>query len=501
MTRREFTGAVAPFLIVPRSVLGGPGQTPPSDRVNLACVGMGRQGMAVMMELLAKPEVQVVSVCDCNKSSKDYVEYGENALLNDARALLGPGYEKWGEDLASPGFKNLTAEFRTSLGMGGREPAKRLVEAYYASRKAAGYKGCTAYADYREMLEKEKGIDAVYVATPDHWHAPIAIAAMRKGKHVLGQKPMAHSVAEARRMAAVAAETKVATAVTVDNPTSPSTKLISSWIADGAIGRVREIHNWSSRPFWPQGVPRPSETVAVPEGLDWDMWVGPAPDRPYHPIYLPFSWRGWYDFGCGSFGDMGCYSYAALFQVLNLTAPNAVEASTSELFTDSYPKASVVHVDFPEHEGRAPVRLHWYDGGLMPYRPAGLDEAGERFFKRRNEGVMYIGDKGMILGGFNGEAAKVYPESPKYKTPAPSEHDYTSRGGAVDQWLEACRGLAKPGPASFINQGPVTEALLLGCLAQRVPNERYLYDRSTGLITNSEAANKLIDPPYRGQWT
>ncbi|MGI9070969.1 MAG: Gfo/Idh/MocA family protein [Bryobacteraceae bacterium] len=210
LTRRAFAGAGA-FMIVPRYVLGGKGYVPPSDRITVASIRMGRQGQVVTMNLLNRPDVQLVAVCDCNRGSNDYVEYGNNALLKAARKLLGPGHENWGQDLASPGEVDLKHDFHTSLGMGGREPAKRLVEAYYGSRnnsRSGGYKGCTAYVDYRELLEKEKDVDAVYVATPDHWHAPIALAAMRKHKHVLCQKPMAHSIADARRMAQTARETR-----------------------------------------------------------------------------------------------------------------------------------------------------------------------------------------------------------------------------------------------------------------------------------------------------
>ena len=201
LSRRAFAGAAASFLIVPRHVLGAP-FIPPSDRITLATIGLGRQGMAITMEILARPDVQVVAVCDVNRGSKDYVEYGSNDLLKTARRLLGPGYENWGEDLTSPGEVQLSHTFRTSLGMGGREPAKRVVEAYYGSRKdsrSGSYKGCTAYSDYRELLEKEKDLDAVYIATPDHWHAPITLAAMRQRKHVLCQKPMTHTIGDARR--------------------------------------------------------------------------------------------------------------------------------------------------------------------------------------------------------------------------------------------------------------------------------------------------------------
>lgn len=499
-TRRAFAATAASlFTIVPRHVLGGQGVVAPSDQVTLAAIGMGRQGMTISMELLARPDVRMVAVCDCNEGSLDYAEYGENALLKQARALMGKGHETWGADLASPGFKNLTDIFRTSLGMGGRTPAKRVVEAYYGSRIASGnYKGCNAYADYRELLAKERGVDAVYVATPDHWHAPIAIAAMRAKKHVLCQKPMTHSIGEARRMEKAARETGVATSVTVNNPSSEASRTIKAWLEDGAIGGVREVHNWSSRPFWPQGMNRPAEAMPVPKNLDWDMWLGPAAERPFNPAYLPFVWRGWVDFGCGSFGDMGCYSFAGLFHILNLTPPVSVEASSSEPHKESYPWASIVHLDFPANGARKPLRLHWYDGGLMPERPAGLAEESERRFRSRGEGVMYVGEKGILVAGFNGQDPRVYPENKKY-VQAPRPRGAEEPEHAIDQWLKACKGGPTP-KADVVSQTPVTEALLLGCLAQRMPFEKHQWDSATLRVTNSAAATKLVDPPYRGDW-
>jgi predicted dehydrogenase len=496
LTRRTFATAAA-FMIVPRHVLGAP-YVPPSDKLTLATIGLGRQGQAVTMGLLARPEIQVLAVCDCNRGSQDYIEYGSNALLTAARRLLGSGYENWAEDLASPGKVQLTHEFSSSLGMGGRDPARRLVEAYYGSRKeSSSYKGCAAYVDFRELLAKEKDLDAVYVATPDHWHAPISVAAMRKRKHVLCQKPMAHSIADSRRMAQVAREMKVATGLPVNNPSSESTHLLAAWIADGAVGQIREVHNWSSRPYWPQGIDRPTETQPVPEGLDWDLWLGPAPERPFNKAYLPFVWRGWYDFGCGSFGDMGCYSFAGVFKILDLAPPVAVEASSSESCKETYPKASIVHLDYPARGNRPPVHMTWYDGGVKPQRPAGLNSDDQRLFQHDDsgEGVMYVGDKGMILAGFNGDRPRVYPESKKYQTP-PRERNVRPREAAIDQWIAACKG-GPPSLTSFEIQSPVTEAFLLGCLAQRFPGERFEWDTTSMRVTNSEKANRYLDPPAR----
>jgi len=500
LSRRAFAAAGAAFLIVPRYVLGGQGHVAPSDKITMASIGLGRQGQAITMELLARPDVQIVAVCDCNRAAMNYVEYSPNALLTSARELLGDGYQNWGQDLASPGSAQLTHEFKTSLGMGGREPAKRLVEAYYGSRNPAGsYKGCGIFADYRELLANQKDLDAVYIATPDHWHAPISIAAMNQHKHVLCQKPMTHSISEARRVAQLARETKVATSITVNNPSTPSTQLISEWLSGGAIGPVREVHNWSSRPFWPQGVERPVEVQAVPDGLNWDLWLGPAPERPFNNAYLPFVWRGWVDFGCGSFGDMGCYSFAGIFKILGLTPPTSVEASSSESYAETFPKASIVHLNFPARSSGPPVQMSWYDGGLRPPRPAGLSPKDQSLFKggEDGEGILYVGDKGFLLADFNGGNPRVYPASDKYKAP-PRQHGPHS-DEAIDQWVAACKG-GPPSLASFETQCPVTEAFLLGCMAQRFPGELLEWDESNMRITSSEKANALVTPTYRSPY-
>jgi predicted dehydrogenase len=500
--RRELLAATsAAFMIVPRHVLGGAGYTAPSDKVTLAAIGMGRQGIAITMELMAQPDVQVVAVCDCNRFGKNYIEYGANAMLKAEREFLGTGFEQWGEDLASPGFIEFNHGSRMSMGAGGREPAQRLVNAYYGARKNAAYRGCNAYADYRELLEKEKDVDAVYIATPDHWHATISIAAMRRKKHVLCQKPMTRTIGEARRVARVAREMGVVASITVNNPSTAETQTIAQWIQAGAIGTVREVHNWSSRPFWPQGMLRPAQSEPVPEGLDWDMWLGPAESRPYHHSYLPFSWRAWYDFGCGSFGDMGCYSFAGMYKILDLTPPVAAEATSSESFEETYPKASLVHLDFPEHNGRAPVRLSWYDGGLMPRRPGGLTAEDQSLFAKNAEGILYAGDKGMIVGGFNGDHPRLYPASPAYVTPPVDPKRYDERHDAgVLQFIAACKGGPTP-LASFETQAPVCEAFLLGCLTQRLPWTRFEWDTATQRITNNAAANRFIDPPARKEYT
>lgn len=506
-TRRAVAGSAA-FVMVPRHVLGGAGYVAPSDKITLASIGMGFQGTMVTMSFLARPDVQVVAVCDPERMSQGYVEWGRNNLLNAERRLLGAGYENWAPDLVSAGPVWLIPGYRSSLGTAGREPGKRLVEAYYSSRKEATYRGCAAYRDFRELLDQQKDLDAVYVATPDHWHAAISIAAMRKRKHVLCQKPMTRLVGEARRMGQVAREMKVATAVPVNNPSSEASRMIRAWIEDGAIGAVREVHNWSSRPNCPQGVERPAQGQPVPEGLDWDLWVGPAPARPYHPAYHPFLWRGWFDFGTGSLGNMGSYSFTGMFKILDLVPPVAAECcatgffdSSAEAREETYPRASIVHLYFPAGARRPPVRVSWYEGGLRPPRPAGILPEDDHFFQPggANEGTMYVGDKGFLLADFNGNNPRVYPPAAKYQMP-PRGAGARPRGDpAIDQWIAAIKG-GPPAMTNFELQSPVAESYLLGCLSQRVPGEYLKWDSANLRFTNSERANRYVDPPCRAEY-
>src|SRR5579883_2756410 len=494
ISRRRFlaTATAAACTIVPRNVLGGPGQVPPSGKINIAFIGVGSQGLRVMLSFLRNSDVQAVAVCDPNKGSADYPQWGQNEFRNGVRDLLGTksGWEWLSPNQSIP----LTRTLKATGGMAGREPCQKIVEAYYGNGKRSGqYRGCKAYSDFRELLDKEKDVDAIVIGTTDNLHAAVAVAAMEKGKHVYCQKPMSHTIYEARRMAEVAQQKRVATQVAVMNAASEDTRLLCEWIADGAIGSVRQVHNWSSRPFWPQGLERPQASQQVPEGLDWDLWLGPAPERPFHHAYLPFVWRGWYDFGCGSFGDMGCYSFAGVFKILGLAPPVAVEASTSESFTETYPKSSIVHLDY------AGVHMVWYDGFLKPRRPAGLAPQDQRLFEHGQEGVMYVGEKGIILAGFNGDHPRVYPESAKYRAPEPQRRGGPAPEPAIDQWIGAIQG-GPPSLTNFEAQAPVTEAFLLGCLAQRFPGERFEWDTAAGKVTNSEKANAYLDPPARSAY-
>src|SRR5262249_24168040 len=274
----------------------------------------------VMLGFLRHKDLQAVAVCDPNQGSADYPQWDKGEFCNAVRKLLGTN-SGW-EWLSPDEPISLTHSMTVTSGVAGREPCQKIVDAYSGEWKRSGdYRGCSAYRDFRELLDKEKDLDAVVVCTTDNLHAQVSVAAMWKGKHVFCQKPMTHTVYEARRMAEVARETGVATQVAVGNQASEDTRCLTEWIANGAIGPVRQVINWSSRPFWPQGLERPKEAQPVPDGLDWNLWLGPAPERPFHHAYLPFVWRGWYDFGCGALGDMGCYSFDTIFRVLKLEAP------------------------------------------------------------------------------------------------------------------------------------------------------------------------------------
>ncbi|MGE0126691.1 MAG: Gfo/Idh/MocA family protein [Blastocatellales bacterium] len=484
ISRRAFVGgavSTAALTIVPRHVLGGRGYVAPSEKITAACIGVGAQGTRVMMDFLKQPDMQIVAVCDVNRESGDYVEWSPNELRDKERALLGNA--EWGQDWKGP-----TA---------GREPARRLVEAYYATKTTSGeYKGCAAYVDYRELLEKGKDFDAVIVGTPDHSHAVISIAAMKKGKHVFCQKPLTHSIYEARRIAEVARETKVATQVAVGNQASEATRLLCEWIWAGAIGPVREVHNWSSRPFWPQGIERPAKEEPVPEGFDWDLWLGPAPFRPYHRVYLPFVWRGWYDFGNGAIGDMGCYSFDTIFRVLKLGAPESVEASSTRTFPETFPTASIIHFRFPARGDMPPVKLTWYDGGLKPPRPLELEDGRE--MSRGNEGLLFIGDKGTILCGFNGANPKLIPESKMQEFKQPDKTLPRSPGNDRE-WIEACKG-GQPGGANFEFEGPVTETVLLGNVALRA-GKKLSWDAPNMKAGNAPETQPYVRGEYRQGWT
>ncbi len=442
VSRRQFLQstavAAAPFMIVPRYVLGGAGHTPPSEKLNIAAVGAGGQAAEDLNQLRTE---NIVALCD----------------VDDARAA---------------------------------QTFERFPKA-------------THYRDFRKMLEKEdKNIDAVLVATPDHCHAVASIAAIKMGKHVYCEKPLTRTVYEARAVAQAAREAKVATQMGNQGMAFEGNRLINEWIWDGVLGPVREVHVWSDRPthkgklFWAQGVDRPEDTPPVPDTLDWDLWLGPAPYRPYNPAYMPFKWRGWWDFGSGGLGDMGIHNIAPVYSALKLGAPTAVDSSSTLVFKDSLPLASTVHYEFPARGDMPPVRLHWYDGGMMPPRPEELDEGEEL---DREDGIIFVGDKGKILvKGWGGKEPQLIPEARMKSYKQPEKTLPRSIGHHVE-WIEACKGRGGT-RSNFDFAGPLTEALMLGTVSVR-SGKRLLWDSENMKVTNDSEANELLHYKYRDGWT
>ncbi|MFO7901308.1 MAG: Gfo/Idh/MocA family protein [Planctomycetota bacterium] len=460
VSRRGFlrdVAATTAFAIVPRHVLGGDGHVPPSEKTTLAGVGVGGQGIQNMVRFQRFPEVQVVAVCDVNRQ--------------------GEGYLSWNWSRG------------TKPKMAGREVAREQIEQYYAQRKGSGnYKGCRTYADYRELLEQED-VDAVMIATPDHVHAVVTMAALGRGKHVYCEKPLTYSVYEARQVTEAARRAGVATQLGNQGQASEEARLVQEYIRDGALGPVRDVHVTVGPPFWdkPAWGTRPPETPAVPEGLDWDLWLGPAPQRPYHPAYHPWRWRDWRDFGTGPLGDMGCHKLSTVFKALKLKYPVSVEATCTEIGPEVYPRVFRVRYEFPAREGMPPVALTWHGGGLKPPRPEQLES------DRRISGDIYIGDDAVLMGH------RLIPETNMQEYGRPPKVLPRSVGHDRE-WIDACRGGPAAGSDFVQHAGLLTETPLLGNIAMRV-GEKLQWDGPNMTFTNHEKANQYLHRDYRDPWT
>jgi predicted dehydrogenase len=374
------------------------------------------------------------------------------------------------------------------------------------------YPDAKQYKDYRVMLDEQKDIDAVIVATPDHSHAVIAMAAMERRKHVYVQKPLTHSVFEARLLTETARKQKVVTQMGNQGRSGEGVRLLCEWVWDGAIGRIREAHAWTNRPVWPQGVEveRPTDTPEVPPGLDWDLWLGPAHQRPYHPTYHPAKWRAWCEFGTGSLGDMGCHIIDPLFWALKLRYPVSVEGSISKYWhgffeetqprNEMFPRSSIVRFKFPAREKMPEVDVTWWDGGLMPQRPAGLEP--DRRMGDKDGGILLIGEKAAIMAGCYGESPRIVPESKmkKYKRPKKTlERIPEGADGHEQDWIRACKG-GKPACSNFEHSGPLSEAVLMGNLAVRFPGRPLLWNGEAMEVTNDKDANAYVRREYREGW-
>lgn len=482
-TRRDFvaTGSKLALgaMIVPRHVLGGHGFQAPSDTLDIAIVGAGGMGGENATQLGSE---NIVAVCDVDL---DYVARSVEGKTTDGDGNPRPEGVRWKEQ----------------------------------------FERATKYRDFREMLERERSLDAVLIATPDHAHAPIARACMRAGKHVYVQKPLTWSVEEARMLRDLAAETGVVTQMGNQGHSMDEGRLVLEWIDAGIIGPVREVHVWTNRPIWPQGLPAPvmpdelpddgswwpgstNQRIAAgiaregppPASLDWDLYqCANARATPYHPIYHPFHWRGWTAFGVGALGDMGAHLLDHPYWALELGYPTHVEATSTPWGGPAddpvcYPVAMTVRYRFPARGDRPPVDLHWYDGGLMPPRPAALPDDLEL---NREGGALLIGERGVLMHETYGLKPRLFPEglTEWAETVPPSR----GRPGGEHEmnWVRACKG-KEDASCPFSYAGPLTEVMLLGIVALRAGQGRVIeYDGAAGRVTNDAAANHLLRREYR----
>ena len=412
--------------------------------------------------------------------------------------------------LGGPGFKAPSDKLNIAcIGAGGqgRSDVKNVssenivalcdVDEFRAAESFAEFPKAKRYSDFRVMFDKQKDIDAVTVTTPDHSHAVIAMTAIKLGIHTFVQKPLTHTIYEARKLAEAAREYKVVTQMGNQGHASEGARLINEWIWDGAIGDVTEVYTWTNRPIWPQGVGRPEAVPAIPPTLNWDVWQGPAPNRPYHPAYVPFKWRGWWDYGTGAVGDMGAHIIDHPFWALKLNYPTRIQASSTKINDETYPLASMITYDFPERGDMPPVKLHWYDGKILPPRPHEL-EPGR---KMGGGGVIFTGTKGKLMCSTYGSNPRLIPET-KMKEYELPEKSIPRSPGIHAEWIEACKN-GSTTTSNFDYASKLTEMMILGNIAVRMASKNIVleWDGPNMRVTNSEEANNYIHKEYRKGWS
>ncbi len=460
--------AAAAFTIVPRSVLGGKGFVAPSDKLYIAGIGAGGKGESDIAGFAKSPNAEIAYLCD----------------VDDRRA----------------------------------------------AKSVTNFPKAKYYKDFRIMLEKEhKHIDAVSVSTPDHNHAVQAMAAMSLGKHVYVQKPMTHDIYEARMLTEAAKKYKVVTQMGNQGSSGDGVRQLMDWYKAGAVGDVHTVYCWTNRPVWPQGIAWPSTKGTVPKELDWDLWLGTAPYKDYVDKLVPFNWRGWWDYGTGALGDMGCHIIEPPFRVLGLKYPTDVTASVGSVYVDEFkrgyfpesgPPSSYTQLTFPARDGKPAVKMHWMDGGIQPERPEELGP--NEVMGDGGNGVLFIGTKGKMMCGTYGMYPSLLPTSKSAATVVPQTIKRVPGGaeGHYVQWVEACiAGYGKMEVSSpFEIAGPLTETVLMGNLAIRSydirkpkadnPNQfdypgrniKLLWDGENMRITNFDEANQFVKREYRAGW-
>jgi predicted dehydrogenase len=371
-----------------------------------------------------------------------------------------------------------------------------------AERAFRAWPKAKRYKDYREMLTKEAAnIDAVTVSTPDHSHAAAAMMALKLGKHVYCQKPLARTIGEVRALKAEAAKRpRQATQMGNQGHANEGIRQIREWVEAGLIGTVRRVEFWTNRPIWPQAINRQTQAHNVPETLDWDLWLGPAAERPYNPAYAPFNWRGWWDFGTGAMGDMACHIMDAAYWTLGLKYPSRITPESTLLFTETAPASERITYEFPAIGNRAPVTLTWRDGSLFPPKPEGWPESEDWPFNREG-GQVWVGDKGMLAAGIYAEEPRLLDAAAQAQvTASPLPKKYPRTEGVHKEWLAAIRENKQPGSDFAGYAGPMTEMILIGCLAVRMGRVLEM-DPDTGVIKNVTPPAEWVNPTYRSGWS
>lgn len=371
-----------------------------------------------------------------------------------------------------------------------------------AERAFRAYPNAKRYKDYREMLEKERNnIDAVTVSTPDHVHGAAAMMALKMGKHVYCQKPLARTIGEVRALKAeAAARPRQITQMGNQGHSAEGIRLIREWVEAGLIGPVRRVEYWTNRPIWPQAINRPTAAHNVPETMDWDLWIGPAAARPFSPAYAPFNWRGWWDFGTGAMGDMACHLMDAAYWTLGLKYPSRITPESTLLFSETAPASERIEYEFPAIGNRPAVTLTWRDGSLFPPRPEGWSEAEDWPFDREG-GQLWYGDKGMLLAGTYGENPRLLdPQVAAQVAATPVPKKYARTEGVYKEWISAIKEGKQAGSDFAGYAGPMTEMILLGCLATRMGRSLEM-DPVTGVIKNATPPSEWVNPTFRSGWT
>lgn len=475
-SRRTFiknTVLASSVFIVPRHVLGGVGFTAPSDQLVLAAIGAGGKGTSDILNASVKGREKVAALCDVDFSGS----------------------------------------------------AKRSVENFPKAKR---------YNDYREMLDKEKDIDAVTISTPDHVHAPAAKFAMERGKHVYVQKPMTHNIREARLLTQMARDKKIVSQMGNQGGSNPLLAMVQKWVDSGALGKISKVQIWTNRPVWPQGFAMPApDPSQKPKDLNWDLWLGPAEMRPYTPNLHPFNWRGWWDYGTGALGDVGCHLIDIPFRTLGLKYPTDAECSVGSVYTQMWtadyhpegcPPSSFITLHFgATAKSQSPIEMTWSDGGIRPSHPEIIPADHDIGGEKSNNGVLIIGEKGLISTNINDSSPlmpKLYLNDGTTEFGPPTGSQDEPEYGHQRKWVDACKagfGSAehKALTSSFDYAGPMTETVLMGNLAIRsyllrkedskgqmdfYARKKLLWDGENMRITNLEEANQFVTRSYRKGW-